>query len=354
MNNRHTINIICFFILLLSVSVMPSCTKKLELPDIQSSKKITLIGELVANDSFYIRVGQSVPMSKNSSMYFELLQNAQVSITGSNQQTVNPVAQAELLSGQAYTIPFSSAEKIQHSQVYTIKVNHAELGEAQATIAVPSPFTASILDTANIRHSSADALQVDVAITDNPEMENFYVIEVLKQLVKVKRQIFFKNQWLDIDVFENKITYDSLLTSGVVIQKKSDTTYHRVYTRQGIYTNDIQTENVKDGDIYAMNKRILLKDALFNGQTYTTRVIIRKEVNEFAEEMQKGVVQIIVKSVPKEYFEFLKAYEQYDPTAGFNSLAPPIKLKGNIQNGLGMVGAAYEQRFSYWFDRWDF
>lgn len=331
-----------------------SCSKKLELPDINTQKKITLLAELVADDSIYLRVGQSVPLTKNSPLYFQLLQNSTVTIQQANQQAITATPVFELFEGQAYTVPYTSPQKILHSTTYTVNVNNAELGSVNAVINIPTPFAATVVDTAIVQHLSADALQVDISITDAMAEENFYIIEVLKQLVTVKRLFLFNNNWLDMEVFANKITYDSLITSGIAVQKKSDTIYKRVFTRQGVYTNDLQTENVKDGDLYAKNKRVLLRDVSFNGQTYTTRIIVSNEVSPFAEEAQKGVTHVLVKSVPKAYFEFLKAYEQYDPSIGFNSMTPPIKLTGNVNNGLGMVGAAYQHKFSYWFDRWDF
>lgn len=355
MHTKHFIKIgVRCLTIFLSSMVLYSCSKKLELPDINTQKKITLLAELVADDSIYLRVGQSVPLTKNSPLYFQLLQNSTVTIQASNQQAITLAPGFELFEGQAYTVPYSASQKIQHSTSYTVNVNNTEVGNANAIINIPAPFVATVVDTAIVQHLSVDALQVDISITDAMTEENFYIVEVLKQLVTVKRLFLFNNNWLDIDVFANKITYDSLITSGITVQKRSDTTYSRVFTRQGVYTNDLQTENVKDGDLYAKNKRVLLRDVSFNGQTYTTRIIVSNEASPFAEEAQKGVTHVIVKSVPKEYFEFLKAYEQYDPSIGFNSMTPPIKLTGNINNGLGMVGAAYQHKFSYWFDRWDF
>lgn len=338
----------------LVMTALAACTKKLELPDISYEKKITMMAELIANDSFYIRAGQSVPLTKNSSLYFDLLQNMKLNVTPEGMPAFPLAEYREEVTGQTYTLPFASNQKVIPGVRYAFSATHPELGTATAQIKIPGPFTASVKDTAHIQYSSADAIQADITINDDAAGEHYYVIEVLKQIVTIRNYFYHNNQWLDVSLYAYKLTYDSLVAAGVQVQKQSDTTFHRAYTRQGVYSNDANTENVKDGDIFAMNKRILLKDNYFNGQNYTTRVIIRNTINEFEEEARKGVVHIMVKSVPKEYFEFLKAYEQYDPSTGFNSLAPPVKLTGNVQNGLGMVGAAYEQRFSYWFDTWGF
>lgn len=334
--------------------ILTACTKKLELPDIPVEKKLTIIAELVANDTFYVRAGQSVPLTQNSNLYFELLNNLKITVEPNNSSAFMLTEYREQFVGQAYTLPFTSNQKVTANTTYTVSASHHELGTASAKITIPAAFTASVTDTAHIQHSSNDAIQADITINDNASEEQYYVIEVLKQIVNIKNLFYYKNQWLDVSFEANKRTYDSLVAAGVQLQKQSDTTFQRIFTRQGVFTNDHNTENVKDGDIYAINKRILLKDVYFNGQSYTTRVIIGNTISEFEEETRKGVVHILVKSVPKEYFEFLKAYEQYDPSTGFNSLTPPVKLSGNINNGLGMVGAAYELRFSYWFDTWGF
>ena len=92
--------------LLATVVAFAACTKKLDLPDIPHEKKITLIAELVANDSFYMWAGQSVPLTKNSSLYFDLLQNMKLTVEPTGLPAFTLTEYAEEFTGQTYTLPY--------------------------------------------------------------------------------------------------------------------------------------------------------------------------------------------------------------------------------------------------------
>lgn len=327
-----------------------SCSKELELPDIPNNEKLVLIAELVANDSIYVRAGQSVPVSKNNEpVKFSQLDNINVQVSENN-STILLNERFEAPGSGAYTAPFSAADIIKGGAQYTVTAIHPDLENVAATIRVPNEFKAKVIDTMGVIYSSSKALQADILIEDNVNEENFYVVEVLKQYIDVRREFYHNGQWLNYDVAANNILYHSLVNDGVNVTKRADTTYYKSFTRQGISSDDGNTENFKDGDAYALNKRILLKDAVFTGGTYNLRIVVRRTVLE----EDNGLVHILVKSVPKEYFDFLKAYEQYDPSISYNTFTAQVILKGNVQNGLGMVGAAYQQRFSYWVGDWSF
>lgn len=327
-----------------------SCTKDLELPDIPNTKKLVLITELVANDSIYVRAGQSVPVSKNNeNVKFSELSNIDVQVYENN-NLIALQERPEVAGSGSYTTPFSTSDIVKAGAEYTIAATHPDVENVSATVKVPGKFQGEVIDTTGIIYSSSNALQADIQIKDNLSEENFYVVEVLKQYVQVKREFFYNGQWLNYDITANNILYQNLLKDGVNLPKRADTTYYKSYTRVGVSSEDGNTENFKDGDAYALNKRILLKDAVFSGDTYNLRIVVRRTILE----EDNGLVHILIKSVPKEYFEFLKAYEKYDPSLSYNTFTPQVKIEGNVQNGLGMVGAAYQQKFSYWQGDWSF
>src|SRR5688500_14562731 len=113
--------------LLLATTVLAACTKKLELPDIPYEKKMTLIAELVANDSFYVRAGQSVPLTKNSTLYFDLLQNTKLTVEPAGLPTFSLTEYAEDFTWQTYTLPFASVQKVTANTTYTITATHADV-----------------------------------------------------------------------------------------------------------------------------------------------------------------------------------------------------------------------------------
>jgi hypothetical protein len=55
---------------------------------------------------------------------------------------------------------------------------------------------------------------------------------------------------------------------------------------------------------------------------------------------------VYVKSVSPDYYDFLKAYEQYDPATGVGGNTAPLKLEGNVKGGFGMVGGVYRWKHS--------
>jgi hypothetical protein len=48
-----------------------------------------------------------------------------------------------------------------------------------------------------------------------------------------------------------------------------------------------------------------------------------------------------VKSVAADYYDFLKAYEQYEPSMGVGGNITPANLEGNVSGGLGMIGGVF-------------
>ena len=64
-----------------------SCNKDLELPPVGGSKKITMLGELVVGDSFFLRAGQSIALASNSTLRFQLLQDLAISVKDSTGKT---------------------------------------------------------------------------------------------------------------------------------------------------------------------------------------------------------------------------------------------------------------------------
>ncbi len=66
----------------------------------------------------------------------------------------------------------------------------------------------------------------------------------------------------------------------------------------------------------------------------------------------KGQVLLKIKSVSEDYFKYLKSYELFEPSGSFNTVAQPVKIPGNVENGMGVVGGVYLLQFRYVFDKW--
>lgn len=60
---------------------------------------------------------------------------------------------------------------------------------------------------------------------------------------------------------------------------------------------------------------------------------------------------VYVKSVSKEYYDFLLTYEKVKRNPGLNSLIQAIQLKSNTQGGLGIVGGSFQKIYCLYYDK---
>jgi hypothetical protein len=320
------------------------------LPDTKKQRKISLLGELVANESLHFRGGQSTPVSSGSSLKFELLQGLSATITDASGLNVTLPGVEDSFSKVLYTVRFSAINKIVAGNVYTVKAVHPELGTAITTVTIPRAFTASVSDTITTVYGSDTTLATDIVI-DDPEGDNYFVLEAIKQSMTITGQFYHKSQWLDVNA--NRQLYDSL-KRVISLQLKFDTLYGNSFQRVNTYTSDVNTENLKDNSSFNVFRRVLITDYKFSGSSYTTRIYLSRARNFFDSTDNKGRILLQVKSVSKDYFDYLKAYELYDPTIGFSTFSPPADVKSTIQNGMGVIGGVYKIQFSYILDSWDF
>jgi hypothetical protein len=154
-----------------------------------------------------------------------------------------------------------------------------------------------------------------VQFSDEVNAENYYTIEVFK-----------------------RAGYQNLANP-------LDTIWSDVRYRVPLFTDDPNTDNIIASHPSYTNKRILLPDKVFNGSSYFTNVYIDKQALEKSSTYEQLVIE--VKSVSKEYYEYLKVYDQYDPKLGLNGNTKTIDLKGNIVNGFGILGGVNKYEFTY-------
>ncbi|PZF71996.1 DUF4249 family protein [Taibaiella soli] len=331
--------------------LLNACTKDLKLPDISAKNEVVLLGELVAGDSINFRGGQSVPLSSGSSLKFELPAGLAATMTSSSGMLWTLNGRVDGFSNMVHTLIFSAPDLIQSGQTYTITAQNSQLGTASCSVTIPQPFNTYVADTATVLYSGSNLWRAKVNIIDDGSAMNFYTIEALKQKVYIDGTFTYNGQ--TIKASDNKDLYDSLKAAGTLPPVIWDTSYSPTYERVDIYTDDPATENIKLSNALSTNRRILLSDVRFNGLAYTTSVYLDTTIFRADEDSAKGRIVLLVKSVSESYFNFLKGYEMYEPSTGFTSLAQPVKIDGNVTNGMGMVGGVYLHKFVYTFDQWD-
>lgn len=327
--------------LLLCVLLLQACSKSLPLPEVKGEKKIVLLGELIANENPYLRAGQSISISSNTNAKIELLTDINVKIgdDAGNETFLN--GEEDDNSSSLHTIPYTGNLTLQPQRTYTLTAVQKDLGTAIVNVPIPQPFTASLVDVTETQYAGTDVVKFTIQI-DDPNGDDLYAIECLKQQIDVQGEFLYNNNWLDIPT--NIFLYDSLKNKNPNITTRYDTTFYNVFDRQYLFSNDPNSENLRDNTTTSSYRRILFRDDKFKGQHYTTQVYVRKD--NLGSVFPKGQYILSLKSVSKEYFNYLG---QYEGVAGYSYTTSniPSSMKGNIANGFGIVGGVYKIQFNY-------
>ncbi len=334
----------------MAIAGMAACSKELDLPNVSGEKKIALIGEFVAGDSFYLRAGQSVAMKSGSGLRFQLLNGLQMTLQDSNGSFINIYGYNDTFSQRMYTLPFSSSQSAKHGNVYVITATHPDLGTASAKVSIPSPIDALVTDTVTGLYNTERVLKVKVMLKDNGTTTDYYVIEALKQKMNVTGYFMNNGAWQKIE--DNRPLYEEQKAAGTAVTK-FDTAYYRDYVRQPVYTADVNAENINDVGLFNKSRRVLLKDVRFSGSVYETDVYVTQTADSLYD-YAKGRVIVYIKSVSADYFKFLKSYETYDPAIGFTTFGQPVQIEGNVVNGMGMIGGVSQVKYTYLKDNWNY
>lgn len=334
----------CFCGLLLLVA--GGCSKTLDLPAGKAERKIVLFAELVADDTLYMRAGLSVAVNAGSDMKFTVPDGLGIMLSDAKSAKLLPGG-IDSLTPFAHTYVYTDPRVLATGDSFAITATYPGMATATATVVIPKPFSVSLVDTATVQYNSDSTLKFRLKIDDDPSVDNYYVVECLKQHMDVVPSFFYNDKWLPVAI--NRALYARLKAEGPV-SERTDTTYYRRFSRVQLYTNDNNTENAYDEGLTMLQDRVLLKDRVFNGSSYYTDVYVRKAPTI---DSVKGVTIFYVKNVTREYFEFLKSYEQYSgSSSSFNSLDQPRNLKSNVKNGGGVVGGVSQRTYRFLMDNW--
>ena len=328
--------------LLLCVLVLWGCEDELPLPASGTAGKLVLLGELVAGETFSIRVGQSASMTAGATVHIP--EGVVLTVSDEDGGAWTLAGVRDDLSESLRTVSLTANPAIHAGGRYTLTALHPALGAASAVVNIPQQFAAMLTDTAHVQHAGAPVLRATIRIDDAPG-DHYYVIEAVKQPMSVTHEFFFGGRWRDVTL--DPFVYDSLRTAGASFPERGDTTFSARSSRIFLYTDDAATENLLNGSTAPVAyRRVLLSDRTFAGRAYTTTVAVRRDAFVAFYPEDRGRVRLQVKSVPKEYFDFLARYERYVPEAA----AEPDALQGGVAGGYGAVGGAARVEWVWVFD----
>lgn len=340
-----------FVILSLCFLLFFSCNKELKLPDVATEKKLSILGELTAGDTTYLRAGQSIPLTASSSRRFETLEGINIQLEDDAGSIIPLNSYVDEYAPLLSTLPFSSLTRIKEATTYNIRATHAALGTATAIVPIPTAFKATTKNFTNTVYAQDSAIKVDIEIEDPSASQNYYFIEAVKQLVSIHGDFKYQGNW--ISIVNNQQIYNQQKASGT-LETRFDTVIYKNYVRALMYSDDDNIEGSITNRTFEPHRRILIRDNSFNGKTYKTTVYISRNYSDSLYNTQKGRLLLQVKSVSADYFRYIKNYEEQTDQGDLTNLSQPLKIEGNIINGLGIIGGVYKNEFIVNYDTWPF
>jgi hypothetical protein len=314
------------------------CNKELPLPE-SGQRKIVLLGEMVAADTVLIRAGQSTPFATSTG--HALIQGLQVVLKDAAGVPTSLAEREDPNASTLNTLPFSAPIILAAGKNYQVTAKHATLAEANAIVTIPKAFVATLNSVIMVSNGGDSALQFDIDINDVNAGSSYYAIEAFTE--SLYTTAYFQFAGTEYSLVDNQVLYDSLKLAGVPLTEWSDTTHTGLFYRANVYTTDPNSDNVGAGTAKRY-KRLFLQGKTFSGNTHRIAVFVPKSYGSGFGQLTQTTVY--VKSVADRYYDFLKAYEQYDGSVGTGSNVPPGNLPGNVQGGLGMIGGAFRVAFN--------
>ncbi|MFC4232475.1 DUF4249 family protein [Parasediminibacterium paludis] len=305
--------------------------------------------EITNGDSAFIPIAQTVVVGTGNIIKFSKPINATVSISDSlgNNALINENF-SPAFQNNPFAI-FTSSYKFKSKNKYTLSVKNGTSPPVTATTYIPAPISLAKMDTCSCNRLNKAFLTVKINFQDDITSDNYYIIEVLKQRVKIKRYFFYRGTKYDLSIPTDSILYNHL-KAGNNIYIIKDTIPLKSYVLQDSYTKDLNTDNAKISSLEMPFQRILLTDANFNGLIYHTKIDIDKKLFVEHNLEKQGRILIRLKSVSKELYTYLFDNERYFALFGSIPNSQLITLHSNILNGFGIFGGSYLEQWVFYFE----
>lgn len=336
------------FLLLLLISTGTSCKKNF-LPDADDEDKLVMLAEATAGHLVRIPVARTIRAGSGNLINFEKVNDATVVLSEENGGKWILRADKSTQFANNPASVFVVKQFYRPNTTYTLEVSHPVLGEARAVATVPNPVQVEKLDTVSALRQGKPVLEVKLTLKDLPDQLENYVIEAVKQVLKIRTSFVYNGTKYDCDSEEGKRLYEQVKNDPSVKADK-DTIPQQQFLRLNLYSKDIHIENLRFDGADNPFRRIFLSDQYFVDNKYVLKFSIDKTFFLSDREDQKGRVLLQVKSASRELYRYLITYEKYKTDFGSipaNQLSSPA---GNVQSGLGVFGGATQFEKVYYFD----
>jgi len=334
--------------LLICIFLSGSCVKN-SYNNRQQEDKLVVLTEIIAGDSANIPIGTTRPAGSGTAVNFQKLNDVQASIRSQDgasenlQLNITP----DFISGPLAV--YSGGSPFQYQTEYTLSASDPQRGTIEAKTTIPGDFTAHYLQSENDDLNGRPVFRFAFSIEDPADQKNNYIFEAVKQLVTISRYFFWQGQKYNYDETPGYNLFQQVKGNpGVVLLL--DTLKTHQFIRLNVFTKDTRTANAAMGSTDSAYRRIFLNDSLFNGMKYETEILVARDHFKMANPQEIGIVQIQVKSVSKELYDYLLQYEKYNLDFGNFAVSNLVSPSGNIQNGFGIFGGSVKKQWSFYYD----
>lgn len=340
----------CAMLLVVMVIMISSSCKKSFSSTEFKDDKLVVLAEITAGDSMEIPIGKTIRVGNGGLIRFEKVKDATVVITDLGGRTfmLMPSWLAQYAANP--TTVFTNRRHFRPGTTYFIEINHPTLGVTKASTQIPTIPKLLAMDTSSETYQGKDLLGVTITWQDDGAIDNNYVIEALKELVKINRHFLYNGVSYNYDMPNGKALYEQVKNMpGVHLLQ--DTIPQNKFTRLNIYTDDVNADNKNIDNLTSPFRRIFIPGQRFSGQIYTTKAYIDRQFLVGTDVAHKGRVRIQLKSASKELYGYLLTYEKYKTDFGSVPAGQLVSPNGNIQNGLGIFGGSSRREKVLYFDK---
>ncbi|HEY9260269.1 DUF4249 family protein [Chitinophaga sp.] len=326
--------------------LLQGCEQQLPLPPKNGASRGVVYAELVANDEPEVRVGKSKPVSgPYLDNGFQLVEDANVQLMDKNGMVLETLSYVDDSTNPMSV--YRGKTKLDAGKNYKLQVNVPTLKPITAMASIPPPFKVDLQDTLRSLLNGRPVLRFHFTVYPLPGVKQYLVMEALKQSVDVDTTFMY--QGVRYRKSEHANWYD-LVKNSPGAQARKDSFFLNDYLRIPCYTQDENADNNQVGGLNENYNSILFTQL---GKPLTTYFYIN--ATALSSDPTEGIVPVgrvlvYVKSVSKEYYDFLLTYEKVKRNPGLNSLIQAIQLKSNTAGGLGIVGGSYQRVYYLYYD----
>jgi hypothetical protein len=312
--------------------------------------QLVVLAEITAGDSVRIPIGKTLKVGNGNLIRFEKVNDASVTLTEDNKRSWILKPSYAPQYALSPTSMFTSRKRYISNMSYTLAIQHPTLGNVHAETRIPSLPKLLSVDTGRTNFEGRPVLAAALIWQDVVDKEEFYIIEAVKEIVKVNTYFYYQGVKYNYNTPQGASLYQQV-QGNPNVKLIRDTMPQNKFIRLNVFTQDELTENEHIDELTNPFRRIFLSDKNFDGQVYSTMVFIDTQYFTSTDPSQKGRVRLQLKSASPELFNYLILYEKYKTDFGSVPANQLVSPNGNIQNGLGIFGGSARRERIWYFDQ---